>query len=77
MKTWNTLIIWKIPYSLIGFYNKDSFPASDFNEAVNRAEQLNKENLEMQYHTVWSNECIEFWFLLHFTYYTANNHRSE
>ena len=42
-----------------------------------RAERLNKENLELQYHTAWSNECIEFWFLLHFTYYTANNHRSE
>ena len=24
-----------------------------------------------------SNECIEFWFLLHFAYYTANNHRTE
>ena len=31
----------------------------------------------MQYHAAWSNECIEFWFLLHFAYYTANNHRTE
>lgn len=31
----------------------------------------------LQYHTAWSNECIEFWFLLHFAYYTANNHRLE
>ena len=31
----------------------------------------------MQYHAAWSNECIEFWFLLHFAYYTANNHRAE
>ena len=22
-------------------------------------------------------ECIEFWFMLHFAYYTSNNHRSE
>ena len=58
-------------------YDKDSFPASDFNGVVNRAEQLNKENPELQYHTAWSNECIEFWFLLHFAYYTANNHRKE
>lgn len=32
---------------------------------------------DVQYHTAWSNECIEFWFLLHFAYYTANNHRTE
>lgn len=58
-------------------YDKDSFPADDFNNVVSRAEQLNKENPQLQYHTAWSNECIEFWFLLHFAYYTANNHRKE
>jgi hypothetical protein len=58
-------------------YDKDSFPASDFNGVVNRAEQLNQENPELQYHAAWSNEWIEFWFLLHFTYYTSNNHRAE
>ena len=58
-------------------YDKDSFPADDFNGVVNRAENLNKENSQLQYHTAWSNECIEFWFLLHFAYYTANNHRRE
>ncbi|RZS94079.1 RloB family protein [Cuneatibacter caecimuris] len=58
-------------------YDKDSFPPKHFNGVVERAESLNKENLELQYHTAWSNECIEFWFLLHFAYYTANNHRSE
>lgn len=58
-------------------YDKDSFPADDFNGVVSRAEWLNKENSQLQYHTAWSNECIEFWFLLHFAYYTANNHRKE
>lgn len=58
-------------------YDKDSFPPERFNGVVERAENLNKENPELQYHTAWSNECIEFWFLLHFSYYTANNHRSE
>ena len=38
---------------------------------------MNKENPELQYHAAWSNECIEFWFLLHFVYYTSNNHRTE
>ena len=36
-----------------------------FNGVVDRAERLNKENPELQYHAAWSNECIEFWFLLH------------
>ena len=58
-------------------YDKDSFPPEHFNGVVERAEKLNKENPELQYHTAWSNECIEFWFLLHFAYYTANNHRTE
>lgn len=58
-------------------YDKDSFPAEHFNGVVERAEKLNKENPELQYHTAWSNECIEFWFLLHFTYYTSNNNRDE
>ena len=58
-------------------YDKDSFPPERFNGVVERAESLNKENPELQYCTAWSNECIEFWFLLHFAYYTANNHRTE
>ena len=58
-------------------YDKDSFPPERFNSVVERAENLNKENIELQYYTAWSNECTEFWFLLHFAYYTANNHRTE
>lgn len=41
-------------------YDRDSFPAEHFNGVVERAENLNKENAELQYHTAWSNECIEF-----------------
>ena len=58
-------------------YDKDSFPSSDVNGVVQRAEVLNQKNPDIQYHAAWSNECIEFWFMLHFAYYTANNHRSE
>ena len=58
-------------------YDKDSFPASDFNGVALRAKQLNLENPELQYYTAWSNESIEFWFVLHFAYYTANNYRTE
>lgn len=58
-------------------YDKDSFPAAHFNNAAIRLEQYNDENSNVQYHAAWSNECIEFWFLLHFQYYTANTHRDE
>ena len=58
-------------------YDKDSFPAERFNGVVERIDSLNKENSELQYRAGWSNECIEFWFMLHFAYYTSNNHRAE
>ena len=58
-------------------YDKDSFPSGDVNAVVQRAEILNQKNPDLQYHAAWSNECIEFWFMLHFAYYTSNNHRSE
>ena len=58
-------------------YDKDSFPASNFNSVSDRAERLSQEKPELQYRAAWSNECIEFWFLLHFAYYTSNNHRTE
>ena len=35
-------------------YDKDSFPADDFNGVVNRAENLNKESSQLQYHTAVS-----------------------
>ena len=44
---------------------------------MHRAEQLNQINPDIQYHAAWSNECIEFWFMLHFAYYVSNNHRTE
>lgn len=59
-------------------YDKDSFPAEHFNGAQKRIDTLNsKVKEEIQFHAAWSNECIEFWFLLHFCYYTSNNSRSE
>ena len=58
-------------------YDKDSFPARDFNGVQERAERLNQENPELQYRCAWSNECIEFWFILHFAYYISNNSRSQ
>lgn len=58
-------------------YDKDDFPADDFNAAQHLSDTLSKSNPDLQYHAAWSNECIEYWFILHFAYYDSNNHRSE
>ena len=33
-------------------------------------------NAETTYHALWSNQCIELWFLLHFSFLQADLHRS-
>ncbi len=58
-------------------YDKDSFPAENFDGVVERIDKLNRASQEVQYHAAWSNECIEFWFVLHFANYTSNNARPE
>ena len=58
-------------------YDKDSFPSRRFNGVYERIVSLNKQDGPIQYHAAWSNECIEFWFILHFSYYTSNNNREE
>lgn len=57
-------------------YDKDSFPASDFNAAAEKVKRLSENSEGVEYYAAWSNECIELWFILHFTYYTSNNDRS-
>ena len=32
---------------------------------------------DITYHAIWSNQCIELWFLLHFSYMHSDLHRSE
>lgn len=58
-------------------YDKDSFDKGNFNAVEERAKNLNKQNSDLQYHAAWSNECIEIWFVLHFSNYVSNNHRTE
>lgn len=57
-------------------FDKDDFPEDDFNNAVYKAETLNKQS-NIKYYTGWSNECIELWFLLHFCYYNVDNGRQD
>lgn len=58
-------------------YDKDSFPAHSFNSVSEKANALNAKKSKVKYLVGWSNECIEYWFLLHFSYYDANNNRKE
>ncbi len=51
-------------------FDRDSFPASQFNQALALAE---REGIKVAY----SNEAFELWYLLHFHYYTAANTRVD
>ena len=39
--------------------------------------QKEYQSKDVYFHGAWSNECIEFWFLLHFEYMTSNILRSD
>ncbi len=56
-------------------YDTDDFPA----DHINRTAELCVQNTtaDTQYHAVWSNQCIELWFLLHFSYFHSDIHRKE
>ena len=45
-------------------FDRDSFAANDFNNAINRCAQQNP-----VVGCAWSNEAFELWYLLHFHYY--------
>lgn len=58
-------------------YDKDSFPTQDFNAVSQRAETLNSQQNKVTYHCAWSNQCIEYWFILNFANYAADNDRKD
>ena len=47
-------------------YDKDDFPKDDFDNTYFKCQSLTNENEGIFYHALWSNECIEYWFLIHF-----------
>ena len=51
-------------------FDKDDFPAKDFNEAIALAE---KNGFKVAY----SNQAFEYWFLLHFNLYKGALHRNS
>ena len=47
-------------------YDTDDFPSSNINQTAELCERYS--NNETHYHAIWSNQCIELWFLLHFSF---------
>jgi len=56
-------------------YDKDSFPDERFNKVTEIAKNLSNNNQNVKYNVGWSNQCIEYWFILHFSFYDVNNDR--
>ena len=50
-------------------YDKDSFPASDFDSAAARCERESSQS--QTFHAAWTNEAFELWYILHFEYLEA------
>lgn len=51
-------------------FDKDDFPAKDFNEAIALAERNG-------FKVAYSNQAFEYWFLLHFNLYKGALHRNN
>lgn len=56
-------------------YDADDFPK----ENIDAVSVLCKENSnnDRQYHAIWSNQCVELWYLLHFSFMQSDLHRKE
>lgn len=56
-------------------YDTDDFPP----EHINLTAELCRQNTteETEYHALWSNQCIELWFLLHFGFFQSDINRKE
>ena len=57
-------------------FDKDDFEKDNFDNAVQIVNERNKKNTK-KFHALWSNECIELWFLLHFEYLNADITRNQ
>ena len=62
-------------------YDQDDFPKDHFDNTVKRCKALNLRNREQGrdtvFHALWSNQCVELWFLLHFEYLHSNIGREQ
>lgn len=58
-------------------YDKDDFPKDDFDNTYFKCKSLSVNGDSVMYHALWSNECIEYWFLLHYLSLDAALRRNE
>lgn len=56
-------------------YDKDDFLDSDFNKADELCKKYTNDHIVFE--SAWSNQSIEYWFVLHFAYYTSDNDRLD
>jgi len=56
-------------------YDTDDFPADRINRTAELCAQASTN--ETQYHALCSNQCIELWYLLHFSFFHSDIHRKE
>ncbi len=56
-------------------YDTDDFSEEHIDHVLQLCEENSTE--ETQFHDIWSNQCIELWFLLHFSFMHADIHRTE
>ena len=56
-------------------YDTDDFPK----ENIDAVAVLCKDNSnnDRRYHAIWSNQCMELWYLLHFSFMQSDLHRKE
>lgn len=60
-----------IPYAKVfTVFDKDDFSDEQFNSAIDMSEKRG-------YIPLWSNQCIEFWFILHFEYLQSDIDRKQ
>lgn len=56
-------------------YDTDDFPAENVNATVDLCRD--NSNSETHYHPIWSNQCIELWYLLHFCFFQSDIERKD
>jgi hypothetical protein len=64
----------RTPYAEVWcVFDRDSFPAGNFNRAFDLAKAEHNHNV----HIIWANECFELWYLLHFEYHDVGIGRDD
>lgn len=57
-------------------YDKDEFSKDSFDNTFYKCQEMG-EYKGAKYHAIYSNECVELWFLLHFKYIDVPHTRAE